>query len=171
MKYNLLIKIPLLLSIIFIISCNNNEVKHYNSVDEMVAEAKLKVEFIEVEELHGLLDTADVLVIDVREGYEYNPGYIPVAINIPRGVIEFKMGNDIFWENQMLYPPLKEGPIVLVCKKGHRSILTINTLKQLGFTDVKYLKGGFKAWETKYPLEQEKNLEQVHDTGAEVGGC
>ena len=171
MKYNLLIKIPLLLSLFYITSCSNNDLKHYNSVDEIVAEAKLKAEFIEVENLHFLLDTADVLVIDIREGYEFNPGYIPVAVNIPRGVIEFKMGNEMFWENQMLYPPTKDGAIVLVCKKGNRSVLTIEVLKQLGYTNVKYLKGGFKAWETMYPLEQEKNLEQVHDTGEEVGGC
>ena len=171
MKYKLLIKIPLILSLIFFASCSNNEVKHYNSVDDKIAEATIEAVPIKVEDLHALLDTADILVIDVREGFEFNPGYIPVAINIPRGVIEFKMGNDVFWENQMLYPPTKDGAIVLVCKKGKRSILTIKALKELGYTNVKYLKGGFKSWETKYPLEQEKNLELTHDTGEEVGGC
>ncbi|MCK5846538.1 MAG: rhodanese-like domain-containing protein [Bacteroidales bacterium] len=170
MKYNL-IKIALLFSMIYLVSCSNNDVKNYSSIDEWVEAVEPTVEFIEVEDLHNILDTADILVIDVREGYEYNPGYIPVAVNIPRGVIEFKMGNDIFWENQMLYPPEKDGAIVLVCKKGKRSLMTIEALNKLGYTNVKYLKGGFKAWEIKYPLEQEKNLEQVHDTGAEVGGC
>lgn len=170
MKYNLLIKLPLILSLFIMISCGNNE-KSYNNIDEWVADVKPNVESITVEELHAAIDTADVLVIDVRETYEYNPGYIPVAVNIPRGVIDFKMGNEAFWENQMMYPPEKDTPIILVCKKGKRSILTIPVLHKLGYTNVKYLKDGFKKWELTYPLEQEKNLEQVHDSGEEVGGC
>lgn len=151
-------------------SCGNTE-KNYSSIDEWVAEVEPTVEYVTVEDLHGALDTADILVVDVREPYEYNPGYIPVAVNIPRGVIDFKMGNEAFWENQMLYPPEKDMQIILVCKKGKRSLMTISTLNKLGYTNVKYLKGGFKQWEIKYPLEQEKNLEQVHDSGEEVGGC
>ena len=170
MKYNLLIKLPLILSLFLMVSCGNTE-KNYNNIDEWVADVVPTVEYITVEDLHAAVDTSDILVIDVREGYEFNPGYIPVAVNIPRGVIDFKMGNEMFWENQMLYPPEKDTPIVLVCKKGKRSLLTIHTLKRLGYTNVKYLKGGFKQWELTYPLEQEKNLDQVHDSGEEVGGC
>ena len=170
MKYNLLVKLPLLLSLFLMFSCGTKE-KTYNGIDEWVADVQPTVEEITVEDLHAAIDTADILVIDVREAYEYNPGYIPVAVNIPRGVIDFKMGNEAFWENQMMYPPEKNTPIILVCKKGKRSLLTIPILKKLGYTDVKYLKGGFKQWELTYPLEQEKNLEQVHDSGEEVGGC
>ncbi len=170
MKYNFLFKLTLFVGLFLMYSCGNT-VKTYNSIDEWVAEVEPTVESISVEDLHALIDTADVLLIDVREGYEFNPGYIPVAVNIPRGVIDFKMGNEMFWENQMLYPPEKDTPIILVCKKGKRSLMTIGLLKQLGYTNVKYLKGGFKAWEIAYPLEQEKNLDQVHDSGEEVGGC
>ena len=41
----------------------------------------------------------------------------------------------------------------------------------MGFEHVKVLDGGFKKWELTYPQEQDKNLDQVHDGGAEVGGC
>jgi len=170
MKYNYLYKLTLLLGLFFMFSCGNTD-KTYSSIDEWVAEVEPTVESISVEDLHAVIDTADILLIDVREGYEFNPGYIPVAVNIPRGVIDFKMGNDAFWENQMLYPPEKDTQIILVCKKGKRSLMTIHVLKKLGYTNVKYLKGGFKQWEITYPLEQEKNLDQVHDSGEEVGGC
>jgi len=170
MKYNYLYKLTLLLALFFMFSCGNTE-KTYNSIDEWVAEVEPTVESISVEELHAAIDTADILLIDVRESYEFNPGYIPIAVNIPRGVIDFKMGNDAFWESQTLYPPEKDVQIILVCKKGKRSLLTIPILKKLGYSNVKYLKGGFKQWELTYPLEQEKNLELFHDSGEEVGGC
>ena len=171
MKLKFLYQLPIFLSLLFIISCSSGN-KSYENIDELMAEVAPTVESITVEDLHAGLDTgAVILIIDVREGYEYNPGYIPGALNIPRGVIEFKMGNDAFWENQFLYPPEKTDRIVLVCKKGKRSILAVDAIRKFGFKDVKYLKGGFKKWELTYPTEQEKNLDQVHDSGEEVGGC
>ncbi len=146
--------------------------KHYENVDQLVASVAPNVTEITVEDLHQKLDNGDIIVlIDVRELNEFNPGYIPGAVNIPRGLLEFNILNDPFWENQFLYPPLKTDEIVLYCKKGSRGLLAADILQKFGFENVKYLKGGFKAWELKYPNEQLKNLEQVHDTGAEVGGC
>jgi len=171
MKTKLLYIIPALIGLVFMFSCGNNH-KVYQNVDEWVAEVAPSVESIDVQTLHAMLDTgAMILLIDVREPNEYNPGYIPGAVNIPRGVIEFKIANDEYWENQFLYPPLKTDQIVLICKKGKRSLMTIEAVKKMGFDNVKYLEGGFKKWELTYPLEQEKNLDQVHESGAEVGGC
>ena len=158
------------LSIFMMISCNDNT-KVYQNVDEIIAELSPSVDMLTVEELHTWLDTGMVLLIDVREANEFNPGFIPGSVNIPRGLVEFKIAKDQFWEDQFLYPPLKEETIILICKKGHRSIMTVDAIHQLGFKNVKVLDGGFKKWELTYPTEQEKNLDQVHDGGGEVGGC
>ena len=170
MKKSYLFQLLGLLSIFLMISCSDNT-KVYQNVDEMIAELSPKVDMLTVEELHTWLDTGMVLLVDVREANEFNPGFIPGSVNIPRGLIEFKIAKDEFWENQFLYPPLKEENIVLICKKGHRSIMTVDAIKKLGFKNVKVLDGGFKKWEMTYPLEQEKNLDQVHEGGGEVGGC
>ena len=170
MKKSYLFQLLGLLSIFLMISCSDNT-KVYQNVDEMIAELSPKVDMLTVEELHTWLDTGMVLLVDVREANEFNPGFIPGSVNIPRGLIEFKIAKDEFWENQFLYPPLKEENIVLICKKGHRSIMTVDAIKKLGFKNVKVLDGGFKQWEMTYPLEQEKNLDQVHEGGGEVGGC
>ena len=159
------------LSLFLMVSCSDST-KVYQDVDEMIAELTPSVDMLTVEELHTWLDTGMVLLVDVREANEFNPGYIPGSVNIPRGLIEFKIAKDEFWENQFLYPPLKEETIVLICKKGHRSIMTVDAVKKLGFKNVKVLDGGFKKWEMTYPLIQEKNLDNLsHDDGAEVGGC
>lgn len=152
-------------------SCSSSK-KHYENVDELIAEVSPNVTPITVEQLHQKLDDGEtVVLIDVREPNEFNPGYIPGAVNIPRGLLEFNILKDDFWENQFLYPPLKTDEIVVYCKKGHRGLLAADVLQKFGFENVKYLDGGFKAWELAYPNEQLKNLEQVHDTGGEVGGC
>ncbi|MCD6180550.1 MAG: rhodanese-like domain-containing protein [Bacteroidales bacterium] len=171
MKTKNILKITVFVLIgLMITACSTKE--SYQNVDELLAQVAPNVTEISVQELHQLFDDGEIIVlIDVREPNEFNPGYIPGAVNIPRGLIEFNVLKDEFWENQFLYPPLKTDLVVVYCKKGHRGLLAADVLQKFGFENVKWLKGGFKAWELAYPDEQLKNLEQVHDTGGEVGGC
>jgi len=170
MKKKTLVLLLGIVSVFVMLSCSD-QTKIYNNADELVAEVEPTVEMMTVEELHQYLDTGMILLIDVREPGEYKPGFIPGSVNIPRGLLEFKIGKDQFWEDQFLYPPLKDEPMVLICKKGHRSVLAVDAVKKMGFTNVKVLKGGFKKWELTYPLEQDKIIEENHGGGGEVGGC
>jgi rhodanese-related sulfurtransferase len=152
-------------------SCNSNET--YPDVKAMVKAASTDIDFITVEQLMTKIDSGDVFnLIDVRELKEYNHGYIPGAINIPRGVLEFKINNEQFWTNEGLYLPLKDEEFILVCKKGSRSVLAAQSIKKLGYKNVKVLEGGWKKWELTYPDVQEKNLDEGdHEEVEEVGGC
>lgn len=162
--------LTLLALIMLTVSCNNVGVQ---SVDEIVASAKETVKPIVVEDLMAKLENGDmILLIDVREPSEFNAGYIPGSVNVPRGVIEFKIGNEAFWDAAMLYMPEKEEEIVVYCKKGSRGILAAQTLEKLGYTNVTFIEGGWKKWELTYPSMFEKNLDAgAHDSGGEVGGC
>jgi rhodanese-related sulfurtransferase len=152
-------------------SCSNQ--KTYLDVDDLVKEALAEMKAVTADQLMKKIDEGEmILLLDVREPNEFNAGYIPGAVNMPRGVVEFNIANQNYWDEAMLYMPLKDEEIVLYCKKGKRSILAASALKKLGYSNVTYLKDGWKKWELTFPLIYEKNLEHnAHDDGGEVGGC
>ena len=85
----------------------------------------------------SLLD-AD-LVLDVREPDEYATGHLPGAVNIPRGLLEFKLSGMPAYEPRDL-------KIVLYCKTGGRAALAACTLHEMGYVSVQSVAGGIDAW-------------------------
>ena len=119
----------IILSVLIMCTVGCKEVKVIKTVDEMVLEAQTNVPQISPEDLKTIIDTAEMyLIIDVREKNEYDKAYIPGAINIPRGLVEFRIAKESFWEEEMLYMPLKEELIILCCKKGQRGALSASAL-------------------------------------------
>ena len=66
-------------------------------------------------------------------------GTIDSAVNIPRGLIEMKLTPD----DSKLPADM---PIVVYCGGGSRASLAGKTLKDIGFTNVQNLEGGFRGW-------------------------
>src|SRR6185312_14929785 len=89
----------------------------------------------EAEQLLGA-GTRPVLV-DVRERDEYEQGYIPGAVHIPRGNLESRIENTVSDRN---------APVIVYCAAGNRSAFAAKTLHELGYTDVVSLAGGFSNW-------------------------
>lgn len=77
------------------------------------------------------------VLIDVREGEEYNEGYLPGATWIPRGKLEQRIEDAV---------PQRDADIVLYCAGGNRSALAARSLGELGYTNVRSLAGGYGAW-------------------------
>ena len=65
-------------------------------------------------------------------------GHVPGAMDIPRGLLEFKVGKKV---------PDKNAKIIVYCKKGGRGCLGMCTLCQMGYKNSKNMAGGWKAWE------------------------
>jgi len=112
---------------------------------DFAADARQRVDEIDVDELAAQLKSgAPPLLIDVREESERAMGAIPGSVHISRGVLE----RDI--EKKGFGGPVKDAdlsrPIVCHCKGGQRSLFAADTLKQMGFTNVVSLRGGFGAW-------------------------
>ncbi|MBT3302346.1 MAG: rhodanese-like domain-containing protein [Bacteroidetes bacterium] len=138
---------------------------------EMVDNALKQVEKVSTSDLKKMLDNGDdYLLLDVRDLNEHKPGFIPGSVCLSRGTLEFNIGKKEFWEGKKLNMPEKDFPIIVYCKKGDRGILAAHTLHHLGYSNVQYLEGGFKAWELDYPKVYDR-IEESHDDHAEVGGC
>lgn len=108
------------------------------NVEQMVRDAREKIREIDLETALRMISD-DAIVLDVREAAEYDAGFLPNAVNIPRGVLEFKVAD---------HPALsqREKPILVYCRTGGRSALATLTLKNLGFSGAVSLAGGFEGW-------------------------
>lgn len=129
----------------------------FESSDELVEAYRSDVNEISAPDFKALMDNGEYFVlIDVREPGENAVGFIPGAISIPRGVIEFRIQDEAVWDAEGMYVPAKEDKIVLYCKKDHRGTLSAASLKQLGYTNVYNLSGGYLEWINNYPDLTEK---------------
>ena len=108
------------------------------SAHDLVAAAKQNIEEVSVPEAESAIRDADVL-IDVREADEFHQGHIPGAINIPRGMLEFRCSSAPELEARDLN-------IVLYCKSSGRGALAAQSLKEMGYLNVKSIAGGIDAW-------------------------
>lgn len=165
-----------LVIIVFALYSGCNRVRQFASPEQMVEQALKLVKTITVEELNGLMNSEEIYtLIDVRQKSEHYYGFIPGSLVIPRGSIEFLIGDEAFWEEEGLYMPLKDEKIILYCKKGNRGTLAASTLMQLGYKNLFTLDGGWKKWELTYPDLTEKDLEKLSGGGevehADSGGC
>jgi molybdopterin/thiamine biosynthesis adenylyltransferase/rhodanese-related sulfurtransferase len=79
----------------------------------------------------------DFVLVDVREKIEWNEGYVPGAIHVPRGHLESQIEEAV---------PDKSKKVVLYCAGGVRSLMAGSTLQQMGYQDVVSMSGGFGQW-------------------------
>jgi len=99
------------------------------------------------EELRALLEAkSDVMVLDVREPWEFEAARITGSKHIPMGEMPARF-------QQELAP---EKHIVVVCHHGVRSMNVTMWLRQQGFEKVQSLAGGIDRWarqiDPKVPL-------------------
>ncbi len=106
--------------------------------DQLVQLAKSQITEISVQALKRRLDAGeDITVVDVRERDEFIQGHLPDAIFIPRGFLELQIEQ---------HQPDRSQPLVVYCAGGVRSALAARNLKEMGYTNVISLIGGFNGW-------------------------
>lgn len=107
----------------------------------------------------------EMLLIDVREPYEYDTMHIDGSINVPRGILE----SAVEWGYEETEPELVEARdryVVLICRSGNRSLLAAKTLAMMGFGNAVNLKLGLRGWnDDERPLVDEAGAPVTFEEG------
>ncbi len=107
--------------------------KYPPQVTEMILEARELIRTIDMDTFRKIVyNPQGALIIDVRGSKAFAAGHIPGAINIPRGVIEFKIWKHVGFPGKTDYN--KTGYIY--CGTGGRCTLATQSLQDLGFTNM-----------------------------------
>ena len=101
---------------------------------------------IQPQSLKRLIDNGhDIILLDVREAWEYEIVHLKDAQQIPLGELP---------QQASLLNPYAE--IVVYCHKGMRSLDAAHLLQQLGFKRVKSLVGGIDRWAREIDTELQR---------------
>ena len=91
------------------------------------------------------MNSADTVIVDVRDPHEYIKGHIENSINLPLGKFSEKISTLEKNKNQA---------IIVVCQTGTRSVPACKTLGKAGFEQVFNITGGMQSWEdSKLPIK------------------
>ena len=89
------------------------------------------------EEAKEMMDTQEVIILDVREQDEYDSGHIPGAVLLPVGTINEDTAAEVI--------PEKDSTVLVYCRSGNRSKTAAAALASLGYTKI-YEFGGINTW-------------------------
>ena len=88
-------------------------------------------------EAKEMMDTQEVIILDVREQDEYDSVHIPRAVLLPVGTINEDTAAEVI--------PEKDSTVLVYCRSGNRSKTASSKLAELGYTNI-YEFGGINPW-------------------------
>ncbi|MCU1264179.1 MAG: glpE [Acidobacteria bacterium] len=113
--------------------------KHSEGFLKVVNDAKSRIREVTVEEARARLAAdSQVRLIDVREDDEWQAAHAAGAEHLGKGIIERDIETSV---------PDKATELILYCGGGYRSALAADVLRQMGYTNVFSMAGGWKAWQ------------------------
>jgi rhodanese-related sulfurtransferase len=94
------------------------------------------------------LNRESAIVIDVRENQSFAKGHILGAINVPK--------SDLKQQSARLEVH-KSKPVIVTDSTGQQLIAAATALRNMGFSNVKALRGGMASWQNaNLPLDKNK---------------
>ena len=109
------------------------------TVAQLLSEAAAHVPFMSLEELSHRIggNSADMVILDIREKDAFDAGHVPGARHLPRGQLELRVNAEL---------PDPTVRILTCCEFGKISTLAAATLREMGFNRAIALDGGMQAW-------------------------
>src|SRR5688572_29785889 len=112
---------------------------------ELLRNIKEQIKQVDPTEVHDQLQNGNgsrPVVVDVREQHEFEDGFIPGAVHVPRGHLESRIEGAVGAD--------RDQQIVLYCASGNRSAFAADTLmRQLGYENVASMTGGYTLWKDR----------------------
>ena len=135
---------------------------------ELVAEsAKNVTEIFPWDLEERLSDNPSLLLLDIREPYEYAAMHIKNSINVPRGVLETACEYD-YEETVASLVEARDKEVVVACRSGNRSIFACEVMQKMGYKNVVSLKTGLRGWsDYEQPLYDKDGNEIDEDDAIE----
>lgn len=121
---------------------------------DLFTELRETVRTITLEDLKKRLDDGvATTLVDVREQHEFNQGYLPGAIHMPRGFLEIQAESKL---------PDKNAALVVYCAGGTRSAFAAKTLTDMGYTNVLSANPGAVRWkDLRFPMQTPPQLSEA----------
>jgi rhodanese-related sulfurtransferase len=134
-----------IIALSFVACATQNMGGNVRTSDQLVKEAKASIKEVSVDDVKKMIDNKEkIIILDVRDKEEFETGYIPGAINLSRGMLEFKISTLI---------PDKNATIIVYCGIDLRGPLATKTLNEFGYKNAVNINGGLKAWKAAgYPI-------------------
>jgi phage shock protein E len=137
MKFRLLFVFSILLVLALAACGGGSETAVTTAPDAVAQTGELNLaETVDVQTVAGIMNRDDVVLIDVREQFEYDEGHIPGVTLIPLGELA-----------QRLDEIPTDKTVIMTCRSDNRSGQATDFLRQNGFDNVHNMDGGIVAWQ------------------------
>lgn len=122
-------------------------------IKAMLEEANRMVTTVTPDQIVGLLDSKDHVIVDLRDIRELRrEGKIPGAFSCPRGMLEFWIDPDSPYHKDIFD---QDKTYVFYCASAWRSALSARLAMEMGLKPVAHIEGGFSAWKKAgHPVEE-----------------
>lgn len=115
------------------------------------------IENVDAAGVQAALKQPGVQVIDVRTAGEFQMGHLPGAINVPVDQVSTAAQS---WD--------RAGTYVVYCATGARSTTAVDTMKSMGFTNIKHFAAGIQAWPEQLETGAASSTPKVETNGKPV---
>jgi molybdopterin/thiamine biosynthesis adenylyltransferase/rhodanese-related sulfurtransferase len=110
------------------------------SYQDLLREARKEIPEVTPPEVDALREAKKATLVDVREASEWDQGHVPGAVHISKSYIEQQIETAV---------PDRDARVVTYCAGGVRSLFAAQTLRDMGYTNVASMSGGFQQWKSQ----------------------
>jgi molybdopterin/thiamine biosynthesis adenylyltransferase/rhodanese-related sulfurtransferase len=103
---------------------------------EPIEQVKSRIRMVDLDDARERIERG-VKLIDVREPHEWDEAHLEKAEHVPQGEVLERIDE---------LAPDRSEPLLLYCRTDNRSSRVADALRELGYEDVKVMRGGIVAW-------------------------